>query len=306
MSIIAPIAHHTVQASPGPSELLRLADLHVTITTPRRTIQAVRGVDLDLQAGEILALVGESGSGKTMTAASIVGLLPRPAARITQGRILFQGRDLLAAGTRDRHRILRQDIAFIVQSSLTSLNPTSTIGRQLGDMIAFRNGLGRSQARREAVRWLGEVGIDAAERVMASYPHRLSGGMRQRVLIAMAINSRPKLIIADEPTTALDTATQKQILALLARIRDSYGTAILLITHDFGVVSFLSDRIAVMQHGRIVETGPTARVLAAPQHPYTGTLIDAVPRFDHPLPRPTPSVMSEQDRPAILARAAGR
>ncbi|MFC2252275.1 ABC transporter ATP-binding protein [Labrys portucalensis] len=306
MSIIAPIAHHTVQASPGPSELLRLADLHVAITTPRRTIQAVRGVDLDLKAGEILALVGESGSGKTMTAASIVGLLPRPATRITQGRILFQGRDLLAAGTRDRQRILRQDIAFIVQSSLTSLNPTSTIGRQLADMIAFRNGLGRSEARREALRWLGEVGIDAAERVMASYPHRLSGGMRQRVLIAMAINSRPKLIIADEPTTALDTATQKQILALLARIRDSYGTAILLITHDFGVVSFLSDRIAVMQHGRIVETGPTAQVLAAPQHPYTATLIDAVPRLDHPLPRPTLNVISEQDRPALLARTAGR
>ncbi|WP_454816974.1 ABC transporter ATP-binding protein [Labrys neptuniae] len=306
MSIIAPVAHHKVQASPGPSDLLRLADLHVTITTPRRTIKAVGGVDLNLQAGEILALVGESGSGKTMTAASIVGLLPRPAARITQGRILFRGRDLLAAGTRDRQRILRQDIAFIVQSSLTSLNPTSTIGRQLADMIAFRNGLGRSEARREAERWLGEVGIEAAERVMASYPHRLSGGMRQRVLIAMAINSRPKLIIADEPTTALDTATQKQILALLSRIRDSYGTAILLITHDFGVVSFLSDRIAVMQQGRIVETGQTERVLAAPQHPYTATLIDAVPRLDHPLPRPTPSVMSEQDRPAILARAAGR
>ncbi|MGN8117132.1 ABC transporter ATP-binding protein [Labrys sp. 22185] len=306
MSIIAPIAHHKVQAPLGSPELLRLAALHVTITTPHRTIQAVRGVDLDLQAGEILALVGESGSGKTMTAASIVGLLPRPAARITQGRILFQGQDLLATGTRDRQRILRQDIAFIVQSSLTSLNPTSTIGRQLADMIAFRNGLGRSQARREAVRWLGEVGIDAAERVMASYPHRLSGGMRQRVLIAMAINSRPKLIIADEPTTALDTATQKQILALLARIRDSYGTAILLITHDFGVVSFLSDRIAVMQHGRIVETGPTAQVLAAPQHPYTATLIDAVPRLDHPLPRPTLNVISEQDRPALLARTAGR
>ncbi|MDZ5452217.1 ABC transporter ATP-binding protein [Labrys sp. ZIDIC5] len=306
MSIIAPIAHHKVQTSPGPSDLLRLADLHVTITTPRRTIKAVRGVDLNLQAGEILALVGESGSGKTMTAASIVGLLPRPAARITQGRILFQGRDLLAAGTRDRQRILRQDIAFIVQSSLTSLNPTSTIGRQLADMIAFRNGLDRREARREAVRWLGEVGIDAAERVMASYPHRLSGGMRQRVLIAMAINSRPKLIIADEPTTALDTATQKQILTLLARIRDTYGTAILLITHDFGVVSFLSDRIAVMQHGRIVETGPTARVLVAPRHPYTATLIDAVPRLDHPPPRPAPGVISEQDRPAILARSAGR
>ncbi|MBP0582635.1 ABC transporter ATP-binding protein [Labrys sp. LIt4] len=306
MPIIAPIAHHKVQAPQDPSELLRLADLHVTITTPRRSIEAVRGVDLELRAGEILALVGESGSGKTMTATSIVGLLPRPAARITQGRILFQGRDLLAAGTRDRQRILRQDIAFIVQSSLTSLNPTSTIGRQLADMIAFRNGLSRSEARREAVRWLGEVGIEAAERVMASYPHRLSGGMRQRVLIAMAINSRPKLIIADEPTTALDTATQKQILTLLARIRDSYGTAVLLITHDFGVVSFLSDRIAVMQHGRIVETGPTTRVLAAPQHPYTATLIDAVPRLGHSLPRPSPRAIIEPNRSAGLAHAAGR
>ncbi len=259
--------------------LLSIQNLRVTLNTSRGKIAALNGVDLDIGSGEIIAIVGESGSGKTLTASAVVGLLPRPAAEVTQGRILFNGVSLLDATDRERQRILRHDIAFIVQNSLTSLNPTSTIGRQLADMIAFRNEVGRAQAMRDASRWLERVGIAEPERILASYPHKLSGGMKQRVLIAMAINSRPKLIIADEPTTALDTTTQKQVLDLLRDINRDYGTAILIITHDFGVVSYLGQRVAVMTQGRIVEDGETASILSAPTHPYSRMLIGAVPRF---------------------------
>lgn len=262
------------------SALLEIADLHVAIDGAGGRKEVVSGASLSVRAGEVLAVVGESGSGKTMTMAAVLDLLPRPAACIVSGSIRFDGNDLLALGSVERRRILRTDIAFITQNSLTSLNPVRTVRRQLAEMIAFRNEVGKKEALDLSGEWLAKVGIADVDRVLSSYPHNLSGGMRQRVVIAMAISSRPKLLIADEPTTALDTITQKQVLDLLRDINRSFGTALLLITHDFGVVSYLSRRVAVMYRGRVVETGNTLDVLTNPKDGYSRDLIGSVPELD--------------------------
>lgn len=259
--------------------LLEIADLGVDLTARAGRRRILDEIDLTVQPADLLAVVGESGSGKSITMAAILGLLPAPAMRITSGSIRFDGEDLLQSREVQR-RILRKDIAFITQNSLTSLNPVYTVGCQLTDMIVFRNQVGKREALELARQWLLKVGIDDVERVLSAYPHNLSGGMRQRVVIAMAISGRPRLLIADEPTTALDTITQLQVLNLLREINAELGTAIILITHDFGVVSNLSRRVAVMYRGRIVEEGATREVLEAPKQAYSRELIAAVPQLD--------------------------
>ena len=264
---------------PNAAPLLAISGLSVELQGRSRGRRILDAIDLNVQPADILAIVGESGSGKSITVSAVLGLLPENVMRISAGSIRFDAVDMLSS-REGRRRVLRKDIAFITQNSLTSLNPVHTVGSQLSDMIVFRNGVSRRQALIDAGEWLAKVGIGDVDRVLSSYPHNLSGGMRQRVIIAMAISSRPRLLIADEPTTALDTITQLQVLNLLHDINREFGTAIIVITHDFGVVSHLSSRVAVMHHGRIVETGPTRSVLEAPKEAYSRSLIAAVPQLE--------------------------
>jgi|UniRef100_UPI000D3B9651 peptide/nickel transport system ATP-binding protein len=271
--------------------LLSIENLEVDFTTGARTEQAeraVRGVSLSIAPGEIVALVGESGSGKSVTAAAVLGLLPARIAR-ARGRIVFEGHDLLGLPEARLNAVRGQGIGIVFQNSLTSLDPSFRVGDQLLACAAHRRALKPAQAREQVRTWLDRVGIRDAPRVMRSYPHELSGGMRQRVMIAMALMADPRLLIADEPTTALDATIQKQILALLKDINRRYGTAILLITHDFGVVSYLSHRVAVMRAGEIVEQGATPQLLRAPLHAYTRQLIHAVPEIGERRADPSPS-----------------
>ncbi|MFF0145195.1 peptide/nickel transport system ATP-binding protein/peptide/nickel transport system ATP-binding protein [Amycolatopsis sulphurea] len=264
--------------------VLTVTDLSVDFTLPGTTVHAVRGADLVVRPGEVLALVGESGSGKSVTAAAVLGLLPRNA-RIAAGSIAFGDTELVGLKDRQLNVFRGAGIGMIFQNPATSLDPSFTIGSQLGDTARLHLGVSRDEARDVAHTWLERVGLRDAGRVLRSYPHELSGGMRQRVMIALASLSGPKLLIADEPTTALDATVQKQILDLLLGLAEETGTAILLITHDFGVVSHTSSRVAVMRDGVIVEEGSTVRVLNAPEHPYTRTLIDAVPELGQRHPR---------------------
>ncbi|ROO85875.1 peptide/nickel transport system ATP-binding protein [Actinocorallia herbida] len=258
--------------------ILSVAGLGVDFTLPGAVVHAVRGVDLELRPGEVLALVGESGSGKSVTAAAILGLLPREA-RVTSGAIRFRGDDLVGLPERRLNVHRGSGIGMIFQNPVTSLDPSFTIGSQLGDTARLHLGVSRRAATGVAREWLERVRIDDPDRVLKAYPHELSGGMRQRVMIALAGLSKPAVLIADEPTTALDATVQKQILDLLLDLSGETETAVLLITHDFGVVAHTSTRVAVMREGVIVETGETDRVLRAPSHAYTRTLIDAVPEI---------------------------
>ena len=258
--------------------LLAIEGLEVDFVGAAGAEPAVRGVSLDLRPGEVLALVGESGSGKSVTAAAVLGLLPERTARV-RGSVRFDGRELLGLSEARLNEVRGQGIGIIFQNSLTSLDPSLRVGTQLAACAAHRRRLTPAQARELALQWLARVGIRDAARVMRAYPHELSGGMRQRLMIAIAAMAGPRLLIADEPTTALDATIQKQILTLLVDIHHREGTAILLITHDFGVVSYLADRVAVMRHGRLVEQGETRQLLAAPQHTYTRQLIEAVPEI---------------------------
>ena len=257
--------------------LLSIEDLAVDFAGTTGTEPAVRGISLSVAPGEVLALIGESGSGKSVTAAAVLGLLP-PTAQV-RGQIDFDGRALLGLPEAALNTVRGQGIGIVFQNSLTSLDPSLRVGAQLQACAAHRRRLKPAEARDLALQWLDRVGIRDAARVMRAYPHELSGGMRQRVMIAIAVMAEPRLLIADEPTTALDATIQKQILDLLLEINQRYGTAILLITHDFGVVSYLSHRVAVMRAGEIVEQGPTAQLLSAPQHAYTRRLIQAVPEI---------------------------
>ena len=268
--------------------LLSIENLDIEFTTGGRTEPAVKGVSLSIAPGDIVALVGESGSGKSVTAAAVLGLLPSRIAR-ARGRIVFDGRDLLGLSEPQLNAVRGQGIGIVFQNSLTSLDPSFRVGDQLLECARHRRKLKPAQARELVATWLERVGIRDAARVMRSYPHELSGGMRQRVMIAIAAMANPRLLIADEPTTALDATIQKQILALLKDINQRYGTAILLITHDFGVVSYLSHRVAVMRAGQIVEQGATQQVLRAPAHAYTRQLIHAVPEIGERLANPSPS-----------------
>ncbi len=257
--------------------LLRVRDLSVSFSAPAGELAAVRKVSFDLDRGETLALVGESGSGKSVTALSILQLLPYPTARHPSGSIMFRGRELLGAKEPVLRAVRGNRVAMIFQEPMTSLNPLHTLEKQVSEVLLVHKHLSRSAARRRTVELLRLVGLAEAEQRLGAHPHQLSGGQRQRVMIAMALANEPDLLIADEPTTALDVTIQAQILELLRRLQRSLGMALLLITHDLGVVRTMAARVSVMTEGEIVEAGPTAEVFAWPQHPYTRRLIEAEP-----------------------------
>jgi microcin C transport system ATP-binding protein len=255
--------------------LLDVRDLRISFTQDGRVIEAVKGVSFTLEKGETLALVGESGSGKSVTALSTVRLLP-DSARVS-GQINWQGRDLAGLTERELRRVRGNDISFIFQEPMTSLNPLHVIGKQITEAISLHQGVTGAAAMARALDLLQKVGIRDAQSRLTAYPHELSGGQRQRVMIAMALANKPQLLIADEPTTALDVTIQAQILDLLAELKRSEGLSLLFITHDLNIVRRIADRVAVMQGGEIVETGPSAQVFADPQHPYTRKLLAAEP-----------------------------
>ncbi|CAL9428985.1 Oligopeptide transport ATP-binding protein OppD [Streptomyces sp. enrichment culture] len=261
--------------------LLEVRDLHVEFRTRDGVAKAVNGVTYGVDEGETLAVLGESGSGKSVTAQAIMGILDTPPGRITGGEVVFQGRDLLRLKEEERRRIRGAEMAMIFQDALSALNPVLTVGDQLAEMFTVHRGMSRKDARAEAVELMDRVRIPAARERVRQYPHQFSGGMRQRIMIAMAIALEPALIIADEPTTALDVTVQAQVMELLAELQREYRMGLILITHDLGVVADVADRIAVMYAGRIVESAPVHDIYKAPAHPYTRGLLDSIPRLDH-------------------------
>jgi microcin C transport system ATP-binding protein len=278
------------------SALLEVRDLSVAFDTPGGTVQAVRGVSFDIDRGETLALVGESGSGKTVTALSLVQLLPYPPARHPGGSILFAGQQLLGAPEPVLRRVRGNRIAMIFQEPMTSLNPLHTIEKQVSEVLLVHKAMGRAAARTRTLELLRMVGLPDAERRLGAYPHQLSGGQRQRVMIAMALANEPDLLIADEPTTALDVTVQAQILKLLKALQEKFGMALLLITHDLGIVRKVADRVCVMTAGQIVEAGTVAEVYEQPRHPYTRRLLAAEPKGPPaPVPDGAPVVMDARD-----------
>jgi oligopeptide/dipeptide ABC transporter ATP-binding protein len=259
--------------------LLSVEGLTIAFRGEAGSARVVDGISLAIGVGEAVGLVGESGCGKSVTAMSVMRLLPSPPAMIEGGRIDFEGRELLALTEAEMRAVRGDRIGMIFQEPMTSLNPTFTVGYQIAEVLTLHRGLDRSRARAEAARLLTQVGVGAAERRLDQYPHQLSGGLRQRVMIAMAIACGPKLLIADEPTTALDVTIQAQILDLLRRLRADSGMALLLITHDLGVVSELCDRVIVMYAGRIVEEASAKDIFARARHPYTAGLLASRPRL---------------------------
>jgi oligopeptide/dipeptide ABC transporter ATP-binding protein len=268
--------------------LLRIEDLRVWFGTRSGDVRAVDGVDLEIKPGEVLGLVGESGSGKSVTARAIMQLVPMPPGKLVSGRILFHGEDLTTLSASAMEDLRGGRIAMIFQDPMTFLNPLYTAGDQVSEAIRQHQGLNRGAARAEVIRLFREVGIPNPEMRFNAYPHQLSGGLRQRVMISMALSSRPELLIADEPTTALDVTIQAQILALLRDLQQEYGMSILLITHDLGVVAEMCDRVAVMYAGRVVEQAPIDVLFDDPEHPYTLGLMNAIPRVDLPDAAPQP------------------
>ncbi|MEW2413853.1 ABC transporter ATP-binding protein [Streptomyces sp. NPDC046866] len=260
--------------------LLEVRDLHVEFTTRDGVAKAVNGVSYAVDEGETLAVLGESGSGKSVTAQAVMGILDTPPGRIAGGEILFKGKDLLRVKEEERRRIRGAEMAMIFQDALSSLNPVLSVGAQLGEMYEVHRGMSRKDARTRAVELMDRVRIPAARQRVGDYPHQFSGGMRQRIMIAMALALEPSLIIADEPTTALDVTVQAQVMDLLAELRRELNMGLILITHDLGVVADVADRIAVMYAGRIVETAPVHDLYRAPAHPYTRGLLDSIPRLD--------------------------
>lgn len=261
-------------------KILEVKGLHVSFTTFGGEVQAVRGVSFDLYKGETLAIVGESGCGKSVTAKSIMGLIPNPPGKITDGKILFKGSNLAALKDKDLRKIRGADISMIFQDPMTALNPTLTIGTQLVEGIIQHQKISRSEAQKKALEMMRLVGIPSSESRLKQYPHQFSGGMRQRIVIALALVCEPEVMIADEPTTALDVTIQAQILDLFRDIQKKTGVSIILITHDLGVVAQVADRIAVMYAGKVVETGTRRDIFYKPQHPYTKGLLNSVPRLD--------------------------
>ncbi|MZD04457.1 ATP-binding cassette domain-containing protein [Streptomyces sp. SID5785] len=288
--------------------VLSVRDLSVSFHSDTRTVHAVDRVSYDLHASEVLALVGESGCGKSVTSMAVMGLLP-PTARIT-GSVRLGGQELAGADDRTYGRIRGKDMAMIFQEPMTSLNPVLTIGRQIGEVLRRHQGLSRKEARARAVELLDVVGIPAPAQRVDEYPHQLSGGMRQRVMIAIAVACDPAVLIADEPTTALDVTVQAGILEVLQSLRERLGTAIVLITHDLGVVADIADRVLVMYAGRPVEQAPVDDLFAAPRHPYTRGLLDAVLRPGAPkerlpeIPGLVPSLDSQPDACTFAPRCA--
>jgi oligopeptide/dipeptide ABC transporter ATP-binding protein len=266
-----------VTAAPQP--LMTIEGLRVQFDSADGPVVAVSEAGLSIRAGEVVGLVGESGSGKTLTCRSVIRLVPWPG-RITDGHIEFDGRDVLAMNAKELRDLRARHVGMIFQDPFTSLNPVFKIGDQVTETLRINLGVGKSEARAQALDLLREVGIPDPERRALNYPHEFSGGMRQRVMIALATASQPRLLLADEPTTALDVTTQAQILALLVRLSKERDMAVLLVSHDFGVISQVCDRVAVMYGGYIVETGPIDVLHKRSEHPYTRALMDAVPRLE--------------------------
>jgi peptide/nickel transport system ATP-binding protein len=267
-----------------PDPLLDVRHLRVEFPTRRGTLVALDDVTFDIAPGEILGVVGESGAGKSLTGSAIIGLLDPPG-RIAAGEIRFDGRRIDALPYEEMRKVRGRSIGAIFQDPLTSLDPLYTIGRQLTETIQTHLPVSAAEARQRAIRLLQETGIPAAEERLGQYPHQFSGGMRQRVVIALALAGEPRLIVADEPTTALDVSIQAQIIFLLKRLCREHGAAVMLVTHDMGVIAETCDRVAVMYAGRIVEIGPVAAVIHAPAHPYTAGLMGSIPAMDEDRPR---------------------
>jgi len=260
--------------------LLVVEDLQVTFNTEQGPVAAVDGVSFHVNRGETLGIVGESGCGKSVTSLSVMRLISFPPGRITQGRVMFEGRDLLGLNEPEMRKIRGNDISMIFQEPMTSLNPVYPVGAQISEVLRLHQGLGKAAAGAQAVEMLRLVGISLPERRVREYPHELSGGMRQRVMIAMALACQPRLLIADEPTTALDVTIQAQILDLIESLRDRFGMAVILITHDLGVIAEMAERVVVMYAGAIVEEAPVGLMFREPLHPYTEGLLSSLPRLD--------------------------
>jgi peptide/nickel transport system ATP-binding protein len=263
-----------------PEALLEIRDLKNHFRSDEGMVHAVDGVDLSIARGETLCVVGESGSGKTVTALSVLKLIPTPPGRIVGGQILWEGRDIVPLDAAGMNRVRAKEIAIVFQEPMTSLNPVYTVGDQLAEVIELHQGLSRRAALDRAVEMLSLVNIPSPQRRVHDYPHHFSGGMRQRVMIAMALSCNPKLLIADEPTTALDVTIQAQILDLLQEMKSRLGMSIMLITHAMGVVAEVAQRVAVMYAGKVVEEAGVERLFGNPRHPYTQGLIRSIPRID--------------------------
>jgi oligopeptide transport system ATP-binding protein len=310
--------------------LLAIDDLQVEFRTRGAVVRAVNGLSWSLDAGETLAILGESGSGKSVSALAVMGILDSPPAFVTGGAIRYRGRDLLTLAAAERRRIVGPKLSMVFQDALTALNPVLTVGAQLGEMFRVHRGASRAEARRSAIELMERVRIPSAARRVDDYPHQFSGGMRQRVMIAMALSLEPDVVIADEPTTALDVTVQAQIMRLLRDLQAELGMGLVLITHDLGVVADVADRIVVMYAGRAVEQAPVRAVYHSPAHPYTEGLLASVPRLDRrrgaalaPIPGSPPSLAAipagcpfhprcpraagvcRVDRPALREPAAG-
>ena len=268
--------------------LLRIEDLHVEFRTGGGTVEALNAVDLWIDAGETVAVVGESGSGKSVTALAVLGLLGN--GRVSGGRITWDGRDITGADNHDMRAVRGKDISVIFQDPMTSLDPLFTIGHQLVEAYRIHHDVSKRKARERAVELLDLVGIPEPETKFKAYPHQLSGGQRQRVMIAGALACDPRLLIADEPTTALDVTVEAQVLALIRDLQDRTGVGLMLITHDMGVVAEMADRVVVFYAGQVVETGTADEILDRPQHPYTQALLDAIPRRDTPRDEEMPAI----------------
>jgi peptide/nickel transport system ATP-binding protein len=271
--------------------LLEIQGLKTHFKTDDGWLHAVDGVDISVNAGETVCVVGESGCGKSVTAMSVLKLLPMPPGRIVEGRMLWQGRDLVPLSPDEMRAIRMKEIAIVFQEPMTSLNPVYTISEQIGEGLRLHEGLSKKEARERAIAMLRKVHIPMAERRVDDYPHQFSGGMRQRVMIAMALSCGPKLLIADEPTTALDVTIQAQILDLLAELKAELGMAVMLITHAMGVVAEVAQRVVVMYAGKVVEEAPVGELFAHPRHPYSQGLIRSIPRID----------TSQSDKPRLEA-----
>ncbi len=288
--------------------LLEVDDLRVRFWTSRGIVHAVNGISFSVGAGETLGLVGESGCGKSVTALALMGILPR-AARIPSGSVRLEGRELLGQSERDWQRLRGKDVAMIFQDPMTSMNPVLTVGRQIRESIEAHLDVGRADAMRRAAELLDQVGIPSAKDRLRDYPHQFSGGMRQRAMIAMSLACEPKLLIADEPTTALDVTIQAQILDLLRALVADRGTALIMITHDLGVVAGMCERVNVMYAGTLVEAGTADDLFRSPRHPYTLGLLQSVPRLDtgrkqklHPIAGAPRNMLSEPEACPFLPR----
>jgi peptide/nickel transport system ATP-binding protein len=282
--------------------LLEVRDLRVRFATEAGTLTAVDGISYSVEPGGSLGIVGESGSGKTVSSLAVMGLVRGSAVEVS-GSALFDGRDLLALGERELRGVRGNDVAMVFQDPLTSLHPLKRVGAQVAEAVRAHNDVSRAAARARAVELLAMVELRDPRRSADAHPHELSGGMRQRAMIAMALANEPRLLFADEPTTALDVTVQAQILALLARLREELGMALVIVTHDLGVIAQTAEQVAVMYAGRIVERAPTRTIFDAPEHPYTWGLLRSIPRLD--LPRDVRLVPIEGRPPSLIHRPAG-